>query len=297
MTTLITLAVFIDPRTDFVSTNTAALPTEAITLLRRPPLQGRRCCCQSCLHKLWLWSGLILNKWNKDNKQLLAGGFKTEPNLVSNSGMNPLQSTPILHVSKLNFTWPAQPLITDFSADILPGITLVKGGDGRGKSTLLRLLAGALPAQSGQLQINGIDLHTQPVHYKNQVFWADPRSDKFDQMSVPDYFQCQQRSHPHFDDSVRADAVAGLGLAEHLHKQLYMLSTGSKRKVFIAAAFASGAAVTLLDEPFAAVDAVSIGFMLKWLKAVQSGSSRAWVIADYVAPDGLRLRQTLDLGD
>jgi ABC-type multidrug transport system ATPase subunit len=211
--------------------------------------------------------------------------------------MNPLQSTPLLHVSKLNFSWPAQPLITDFSADILPGITLVKGGDGRGKSTLLRLLAGALPAQSGRLQINGMDLHTQPVHYKKQVFWADPRSDVFDQMSVPDYFEWQQRSHADFDDGVLADVTAGLGLAEHLHKQLYMLSTGSKRKVLIAAAFASGAALTLLDEPFAAVDAVSIGFMLKWLKAAQSGTNRAWVIADYTAPDGLHLRQTLDLGD
>jgi len=216
---------------------------------------------------------------------------------VSNNGMKQLQSTPILHVSKLNFNWADQQLITDFSADILPGITLVKGGDGRGKSTLLRLLAGALPAQSGQLQINGMDLQTQPVHYKNQVFWADPRSDVFDQMSVPDYFEWQQRSHAHFDDSVRADVTAGLGLAEHLHKQLFMLSTGSKRKVFIAAAFASGAAVTLLDEPFAAVDAVSIGFILKWLKGAQSGSNRAWVIADYLAPDGLHLRQTLDLGD
>lgn len=223
--------------------------------------------------------------------------LKQSRNLVSNSGMNPLQSTPTLQVSKLNFSWPAQQLITDFSADIGAGITLVKGGDGRGKSTLLRLMAGALPAQSGQLQINGIDLQTQPDHYKTQVFWADPRSDAFDQMSVPDYFEWQQRNHPHFDDGVRADAVAGLGLAEHLQKQLYMLSTGSKRKVFIAAALASGAAVTLLDEPFAAVDAVSIGFMLKWLKSAQSSTNRAWVIADYTAPDGLLLRQTLDLGD
>ena len=211
--------------------------------------------------------------------------------------MNPLQSTPILHVSKLNFSWPAQPLITDFSADIGAGITLVKGGDGRGKSTLLRLLAGALPAQSGQLQINGMGLQTQPAHYKKQVFWADPRSDAFDQMSVPDYFEWQRRSHAHFDEGVWADLTAGLGLAEHLHKQLYMLSTGSKRKVFIAAALASGAALTLLDEPFAAVDAVSIGFLLAWLKAAQSGTNRAWVIADYLAPVGLHLRQTLDLGD
>ena len=116
-------------------------------------------------------------------------------------------------------------------------------------------------------------------------------------MSVPDYFELQRRSHAGFDEAVLADVVAGLGLGEHLHKQLFMLSTGSKRKVFMAAAFASGAALTLLDEPFAAVDAASIGFILKWLKGAVNINNRAWVIADYVAPDGLPLAQTIDLGD
>ena len=76
-----------------------------------------------------------------------------------------------------------------------------------------------------------------------------------------------------------------------------MLSTGSKRKVWLAAAFASGATVTLLDEPFAALDTASIGFILAWLRGIASDTDQAWVMADYVAPDGLPMVQVIDLGD
>lgn len=211
--------------------------------------------------------------------------------------MKTIPNTLVLLATALRFNYPERQLFSDVSASIPTGITLVRGGDGRGKSTLLRLLAGALPVQSGQLQINGVDLHAQPPTYRAQVFWAEPRSDAFDQLSVPDYFDLQRRSHAGFDDAVLANVVVGLGLSEHLHKQLFMLSTGSKRKVFWAAGFASGAAVTLLDEPFAAVDAASTGFMLNWLADAQRESKRAWVIADYLAPAGLPLAQVIDLGD
>jgi len=211
--------------------------------------------------------------------------------------MNPVNNAPILQVNDLHFSYPGRQLLTHFSANFPSGMTLIRGGDGCGKSTLLRLLAGALPAQSGQLLINGIDFQAQPANYKARVFWAEPRSTAFDSLTVPDYFELQRSSHANFDDKVLTDMTEGLGLQEHLHKQLFMLSTGSKRKVFLAAALASGAAVTLIDEPFAALDAMSIGFVLSWLKRSGSQNNRAWVIADYLAHDELVLAQIIDLGD
>ena len=211
----------------------------------------------------------------------------------------PTLTTPILQANALDFGYHDQKLLSHFTARFPPGITLIRGGDGSGKSTLLRLLAGALPAHSGQLQINGISLQTQAARYKAQVFWTEPRDDAFDQLSVTDYFDYQRRHFAEpagFDDSILTHVIAGLSLDEHLHKKLFMLSTGSKRKVFMAAAFASGAAVTLLDEPFAALDNISIDFTLRWLEQNAHTGQRAWVIADYVAPPGLSLLQTIDLG-
>lgn len=203
----------------------------------------------------------------------------------------------MLQANGLCFRYPTRELFADWSTLIFPGITLLRGGDGRGKSTLLRLLAGTLPADAGQLQINGVRLADQPVAYRQQVFWAEPRSEAFDQLTPVAYFESQRDHHPGFDDGVLADLVDGLALAPHMNKQLYMLSAGSKRKVWLAAAFASGAAVTLLDEPFAALDKASIGLVVELLEEAADHPGRAWVIADYAAPGNVRLAGVIDLGD
>jgi ABC-type transport system involved in cytochrome c biogenesis ATPase subunit len=211
--------------------------------------------------------------------------------------MTPEPNKTVLQAQDLHFSYPSNQLFSGLSINIAPGITLIQGGDGRGKSTLLRLLAGVLPAQAGQLQINGTGLQGQPSAYRSQVYWAEPRSEAHDQLTAHDYFEVQRRAYADFDDAILADAVAGFDLAPHLHKQLFMLSTGSKRKVWLAAALASNAAVTPLDEPFAALDTASINYLLTWLAANARTTDRAWVMADYVAPDGLALSQVIDLGD
>lgn len=203
----------------------------------------------------------------------------------------------VLQAAGLCFDYPQRALFADWSARIPPGVTLLRGGDGCGKSTLLRLLAGELPAAAGQLQLNGVRLDLQPDVYRQQVFWADPRSDAFDPMTALDYFRSVQRLYPGFDEPLLAELIAGLSLAPHLDKFLYMLSTGSKRKVWLAAAFASGAALTLLDEPFAALDKASAGFVMALLEDAADHPARAWVVADYQAPGDTPLAALIDLGD
>lgn len=171
-------------------------------------------------------------------------------------------SLPMLQISKLHFAYPASPdpVLTDCSATFPPGITLVCGGDGRGKTTLLRLLAGDLKADSGRLELDGVCLQNQPVLYQSQVFWQDPRSVAHDALLASDYLNQARTTCKAFDEALLAHLLAGLSLEAHLGKQLFMLSTGSKRKVFLATAIASGARLTLLDMPFAALDKPSIGF-------------------------------------
>lgn len=188
-------------------------------------------------------------------------------------------------------------LFANLSIGILPGVTLVQGGDGRGKSTLLRLLAGALPGDAGQLRLNGVPLKEQPEAYRRQLFWMEPRTDTFDQLTPPQYFESVRSRYPGFDSDMVAPLVEGLGLEPHMDKQLFMLSTGSKRKVWLAAAFASGADLLLLDEPFAALDAPSIAFVKALLGGTSACPGRAVVMADYGAPAGVGLAGLVDLGD
>jgi ABC-type multidrug transport system ATPase subunit len=207
----------------------------------------------------------------------------------------------ILQADKLCFSYPQCALFTALSLQLPPGLALVRGGDGRGKTTLLRLLAGNVAADSGRLQIKAIDLHNAPSAYRQQVFWMEPRSTALDQVTPTDYFASQRSHYPGWDGAALAGLTEGLSLNEHLHKPLYMLSTGSKRKVWLAAALASAAAVILLDDPFAALDKPSIAFVMQQLRRIAQQQTQACVVAHYAAladdHGALPIVARIELGD
>lgn len=207
------------------------------------------------------------------------------------------QDRSVLKISKLSLAYPDCVVVRDFSAQQGNGLVLVQGGGGRGKTSLMCALAGELAPDAGHLQLGGVWLHEQPEAYLQQLFWADTRSDVHDALICRDYLATVQRRYPAFDESKLNRAIEGLSLAPHLDKNIFMLSTGSKRKLYLAAAFASRAALTLLDTPFAALDKVSILFALNILSEVAQDRDRLWVLADYAQPDGMTLPLLIDLGD
>ncbi|WDZ96235.1 ATP-binding cassette domain-containing protein [Herbaspirillum sp. WKF16] len=206
-------------------------------------------------------------------------------------------SSALLQVSRLNFAYPGLALFTDFSAAIPAGVTLVRGGDGRGKTTLLQLLAGLMPARDGVLELDGIRLDEDSEAYRRRVFYIDPRTEAYEQLTPPELFGKLRERFPAFDDSRLPALVDGLSLAPHLEKKLFMLSTGSKRKVYLAAAFAANATLTLLDDPFASLDRASINFVTDTLNARAGDARHAWVAAMYEAPAGIALASVIELGD
>lgn len=202
---------------------------------------------------------------------------------------------PTLEVHGLGFGWPGHPLFHGLDFAIPPGVSLVTGDDGCGKSSLLRVMAGELAASTGTLAVRGTRFDAEPDLYRRQVFWIDPQTEAHDAISASAFLEQLPRAHPLFSAEVLADLVDGFALAPHLHKPLYMLSTGSKRKVWLSAAFAAGAPVTLIDQPFAALDGPSMRLVSELLQEAAGHPSRAWVIADHQPPDGLALARVIRL--
>ena len=215
-----------------------------------------------------------------------------------------LTPSPVLQIQQLCFDYPAHkgqaavPVLQGFSASLPPGVTWVGGDESRGKTTLLRLLAAELPPQSGSLTLNIGSTALTPVAtaWSAEVAWCDLRGPVHDPLHPADCFARLQQQHPRFDKALLARMIEGLDLAPHLDKTLYMLSTGTRRKVALAGVLASGATLVLLDDPFAALDKGSIDFLLAHLRQqAQAPADRAWVLAAYVAPRGVPLAAQLDL--
>jgi ABC-2 type transport system ATP-binding protein len=201
----------------------------------------------------------------------------------------------ILQLNRLRFAYPDQPpLAADWSASINAGVTLLHGDTGSGKSTLLRVLAGKLPAL-GRLTLAGIHLDEDPAAYHRAVFWCDPTTDAFEQVTARDCTASLRAGDDRFDDAGWQSLVEGFALLPHIDKPMYMLSTGSKRKVWLAAALASGRALTLLDEPTGGLDAPSINCLMRALDGLAAQRERAIVVASAERLDRVALAGVIEL--
>ncbi|HET6532073.1 MAG TPA: ABC transporter ATP-binding protein [Actinoplanes sp.] len=132
----------------------------------------------------------------------------------------------------------------------------VVGPSGCGKTTLLRVIAGLLPATSGGVRVQGRAV-TAPPPGLAVVFQEYGRS-LFPWLRVRDNVELPLRAQGIAKARRRAvadEALAAVGLAGTDSAYPWQLSGGMQQRVAIARAIAYQPRVLLMDEPFAAVDA------------------------------------------
>ena len=203
--------------------------------------------------------------------------------------MKPSNPPILLHADRLTLNHPGRTLFADLRFDIRPGLSFVRGGDGRGKTSLLRLMAGDLKPDAGRIERTAPD-----------VFWFDPRDPKLDDLGLRAWLARQREGFSHWDAARESQLLTAFDLVSHLDKTFFMVSTGTRRKIGLVAAFASGAALTLLDTPYAALDASARDVVTQLLDGAARQSVRAVVVADFELPTGLQasaLSRLIDLGD
>lgn len=195
-----------------------------------------------------------------------------------------------LQIRDLGFAWPGQPpLFAALNATLEPGLALLSGDEQRGKTTLLRLLAAEIRPQAGTMRLSGQDIGAGRAGLRPDMTRPD-----LDPVVVADWLREQVPTGP---ARTRLDGlIDGLSLGKHLPKGFYMLSAGGRRKVGLAAAMALQPPLTLLDQPFSALDLPSIRFVTSWLSEQSQASDRLVLFADYEAPTGLHIPQRIDLG-
>ncbi|MBT9502864.1 MAG: ATP-binding cassette domain-containing protein [Burkholderiaceae bacterium] len=202
---------------------------------------------------------------------------------------------PLLQVSDLSFSYPDRPIIEAWSQDFGPGISLLSAPDGAGSSTLLNLIGGALAPSAGRLIAAGLCAATDPQAYARQVFAFDPELDAFQQQTAQDYFDHVRNRHAQREPGQWERHIAGFKLEPHLHKPMYMLSTGTRRKVGLTAALSVQVVVCLLDEPLAALDLPSIRHLAAALAEYAAAGSTAWLIASHEPlPERLPVHATIE---
>lgn len=164
----------------------------------------------------------------------------------------------------LHVTYPgrATPVLESASLTIQTGHKIaVLGGNGHGKSTLLRCLAGAHKPSRGTIAVNG-----QPLAYNTKALTAHRKlvqlvlQDPDHQLFAASVYQDVSYGPAHLglaDGALQERvewALAALNISHLADRPIHHLSYGERKRVAIAGSVAMKPTVLLLDEPTAGLD-------------------------------------------
>ena len=169
-------------------------------------------------------------------------------------------------------------LFAGLSFSLTPGTLLaVRGANGSGKTSLLRMLCGLLPPAAGRIVWNGADIHAAREEYCAQLAYIGHLNGVKDELSALENPRFSARTAGLPDDLAGAQtALSQLGLAGFQRQPCKTLSQGQRRRVALARLCLSAArALWVLDEPFTALDVSALALTRELLESHLQGGGMA----------------------
>lgn len=159
-----------------------------------------------------------------------------------------------LHIRELGFDIGPFRLLEGFEANVSSGGALVlRGANGVGKTTVLKMIAGLLEPSAGDVFVrrgaeeDDVAPHAHYLGHKNSL--------KESQTVAQNLAFCRRF---HADAGVSPEAAASqMGISRLLHLHVAALSAGQKRRAAFARLLVARRPIWLLDEPTAALDDAS----------------------------------------
>lgn len=131
------------------------------------------------------------------------------------------------------------------------------GPNGAGKSTTLKIIAGYLEADDGQVFVNEIDYKDQLIELKRLIGYLPELNPLYYEMIVYDYLKfisdIRGLSHERFIEQLK-QVSKKCGIDHHLHLSIGTLSKGYKQRVGLAQAILHDPPILILDEPTNGLD-------------------------------------------
>jgi ABC-type Fe3+/spermidine/putrescine transport system ATPase subunit len=197
----------------------------------------------------------------------------------------------VRHISR---AFSGTPVLTDLSFDLPTGQTLaVLGRSGCGKTTLLKIIAGLLAADSGSIHIGGRNVEHEPPQQRGAVYlYQEPLL--FPHLTVFENVAFGLRLRHETASNVRertSRMLEHLDLSAHAGKKSGELSGGQRQRAAFGRALIINPSVLLLDEPFGNLDVETRAEMQLLFKKI---AAEYHITAVFVTHD---LKEAVRMGD
>lgn len=186
-----------------------------------------------------------------------------------------------IQIRGLNKSFAGQTLYSNFDLDLPHGkITSIFGPNGCGKSTLINMVSGLTPMDSGQVLFDGKTLAQTVIgyvfqNYRDALF---PWKKAIDNIKYP----LQIAKKPSGEIEARTqELIQSFDVKFDLNRYPYELSGGQQQLISIMRALAPHPEVLFLDEPFSALDYEMTLFMRDKLQAIFEATKTTMILVSH----------------
>lgn len=210
-----------------------------------------------------------------------------------------ISSTPLLEINQIHksFKQGKQMLhvLNDISLSVSVGeFVSIIGPSGCGKSTLFHLIGGLIPADEGEIKLQGKFINGERGH----ISYVPQQSALFPWRNIIDNLLLAQEIAGTTKANSRQEALDWLGragMAGFEKAYPHMLSGGMQQRVSFLRGLLAPQEVMCLDEPFSSLDALTRGDMQRWLLDIWESHQRSVLMITHSIDEALMLSDKIYL--
>ena len=194
----------------------------------------------------------------------------------------------------------ARPAVDHLDLTVRPGeIYALLGQNGAGKTTTLRMVAGLLRPDAGDIAVFGIDARRSSVEAKRIVAWLPDDPMLYDKLTPVEYleFVAGLWRVPPAQARERAEELLHyLGLWDQRGERCEGFSRGMKQKAALAGALIHDPRLLILDEPLTGLDA-AVARQVKDLLVARAAAGCTIIMTTHILEVAERLAQRIGIID
>src|SRR5450755_1248978 len=181
-------------------------------------------------------------------------------------------------------------ILNDVSMEFGRGrVTATLGGSGCGKTTLLRLIGGVYPPNSGAVRVDGQVVDARDAEklfaLRRRLGMLFQFGALFTDLSVFDNVAFPLREHTDLDETMIRDIVLmklnAVGLRGAAQLRISEVSGGMARRVALARAIALDPELIMYDEPFAGLDPISMAVAANLIRTLNDTTGATSMIVSH----------------